>query len=179
MSTFDEAFYDEIASALRDRVAAQKPDWTEANASDPGLTLIELFAFLVESMIDDASTMPDSTRLGAARLSRAALALADDRVRAADGARERPPYFDGRFLSPDDLGREQEYLDERLQLERECLDERLRRHHRELHGYGTVRGLGVSVPPETDVRPRVVVAPGVALTPNGLGGGDPDRDREG
>lgn len=166
MPKFDEAFYREIASLLRDRVAEQAPDWTAANDSDPGVTLIELFAFLVESMTGRANTT-DRSRLGAACLARAALALAHDPARATVGARERPPFFDGRFLSADELSREQEYFDSRLRLEQECFDDRLRRHHRELHGYGTVRGLGVSVPRETDARPRVVVAPGVALTPNG------------
>lgn len=166
MPKFDEAFYREIASLLRDRVAAQAPDWTEVNTTDPGVTLMELFTFLVESMTRRANTT-DWSRLSAARLARAALSLADDGARVPDGARERPRYFDGRFLSADDLSREQDYVDKRLRLEQEYVDDRLRCHHRELHGAGTVRGLGVSVPRETDGGPQVVVAPGVALAPNG------------
>lgn len=60
---------------------------------------------------------------------------------------KRPYFFDGKFLTADDLAREQEYVRDKL-----------KRHNRTLHGLGIVDGLKV-----TGGGPSVVVEPGVAL----------------
>lgn len=43
------------AHATREAVVAPTPDWTEHNQSDPGLTLVQLFAFLGESLLFPSS----------------------------------------------------------------------------------------------------------------------------
>jgi predicted phage baseplate assembly protein len=45
----DQSFAD-ILSALRQRIPGYTPEWTDWNESDPGTTLLELFAWIAESM---------------------------------------------------------------------------------------------------------------------------------
>jgi hypothetical protein len=65
---------------------------------------------------------------------------------------ERPRYFAGRLLTPEDLADEQDYFRERL-----------RRHNRLLHGWGIVSGLEV----EPAGSCTVTISPGYALDPSG------------
>src|SRR2546428_12169623 len=51
MHKFEDAAYREFAEVLREHVAAHAPDWTDLNESDPGIVLVELFAFLPESLL--------------------------------------------------------------------------------------------------------------------------------
>ena len=41
----------ELAADLRARIAAFAPDWTEPPSSDPGITILEVFEFLGESIL--------------------------------------------------------------------------------------------------------------------------------
>ena len=66
-----------IARTLYERLARFNPEWTDANHHDPGVTLLELFAFLDESLTYRAGH--------AARLAAAALALVVDK-RPAQGS---------------------------------------------------------------------------------------------
>ncbi|HEY4405213.1 MAG TPA: hypothetical protein VGN55_11275 [Xanthobacteraceae bacterium] len=146
-----------MAQLLRERVAARAPGWVDGNDSDPGIALLELFAFLTESLLYRADPMPERGRSSAARLADVALLLAKQNADVAPGTLERPRYFFGQLLGVDDFQLEQDYFRERL-----------RRLNRELYGSGVVRGLGVSVPPENSgAGQQVVVAPGFALTASG------------
>lgn len=156
MQRFDDAGYRELADLLRARVAARAPGWADGNESDPGIELLELFAFLTESLLYRANPMPERGRASAARLADVALALANPDAGVA-GTLERPRYFFGQLLGVEDFQLEQDYFRERL-----------RRLNRELHGSGVVRGLGVSVQPKSSgAGQQVVVAPGFALTAYG------------
>src|SRR5262249_59262182 len=44
------------------------PEWTDHNASDPGITLIELFAFLGENLLFRFNQVPEATKLAFLRL---------------------------------------------------------------------------------------------------------------
>ena len=44
------------------------PDWTDFNQSDPGVTLVELFAFLGESLLYRANLVPERNRLASLTL---------------------------------------------------------------------------------------------------------------
>ncbi|MGO9973771.1 MAG: hypothetical protein ACLP01_13390, partial [Solirubrobacteraceae bacterium] len=44
----DDVRFQELVSEARTRIVRHAPDWTEHNLSDPGITLIELFAWLTE-----------------------------------------------------------------------------------------------------------------------------------
>ena len=41
----DDVRFQELVSEARNRIIRHTPEWTEHNVSDPGITLIELFAW--------------------------------------------------------------------------------------------------------------------------------------
>jgi len=47
----DERSYKQLEEELVGRIPVYSPEWTDFNASDPGVTLIELFTFLAESLL--------------------------------------------------------------------------------------------------------------------------------
>ena len=47
----DDRSFDDLVEAARSRLPAQAPDWTDYNLHDPGITLIELMAWLGEAQI--------------------------------------------------------------------------------------------------------------------------------
>jgi hypothetical protein len=149
-----DARLEELSRDLSARVAAFAPDWTEPAANDPGITLVELFGFLVESLLSRADLTPDvRTRLGEV-LERLERAYGSD---CPDGTLTRNRFFTGKLLSADDLAAEQTY--ERT---------KHRRHNRLLHGLGIVRGLTVTLEPGAGGGdPAIVVSPGVAISPDG------------
>lgn len=144
----------ELKRELSARVAVFAPEWTNATDSDPGITLLELFEFLAESLVDRADRIPEA---------RARLRDILDRLDAAgdpeceDSTLTRNHYFAGRLLTAEDLAQEQSYGRTRH-----------RRHNRLLHGVGIVSGLGVGLEPGAPGDdPAVVVSPGVAIAPDG------------
>lgn len=154
MAELSNARWQALSRDLSSRVAVFVPDWTEPADNDPGITLVELFAFLADSLLSRADLSPHArTRLGEVleRLERAH----DSDCR--DGTLTRNRFFTGKLLSVDDLTQEQAY--ERT---------KHRRHNRLLHGVGIVRGLVVGLQPRpAGGDPAIVVSPGVALDPNG------------
>lgn len=56
----DRAFADLVAEA-RQRIALYTPEWTDHNLSDPGITLIELFAFMTDVALYRMNRVPDKT----------------------------------------------------------------------------------------------------------------------
>src|SRR3954454_6645954 len=72
------SFHDIVDEALG-RIRLHNPEWTNFNRSDPGVTLIELFAFLTESLLYRANQMPERNR-------RAFLALLGVPVQPASSA---------------------------------------------------------------------------------------------
>ncbi len=157
MRVTDEKRWRALAQAVRREVVRRFPDWTGGNAHDPGITLIELFAFLAENQLFRPIDARQRTAV-ARRLVGVASALATTGVERAERTGEGPlrvNYFFGQLLDVDDFTTEQNYFRGKF-----------RRHNRRLHGWGTVTGLGVSI----DRRgggARVVVAPGFALDPRG------------
>jgi hypothetical protein len=153
----DEAAYGEFAKLLGDRVVAHAPEWVDNNESDPGIQLIEPFAFLTESLLYRANAIPERGRTSAGRLAKFALALANHNEGVANSNLERTRYFFGQVLGVEDFRLEQDYFRQRL-----------RRLNRELHGSGVVRGLEVSVRSgSSGAEERVVVMPGFGITPYG------------
>ena len=56
----------DYADILRDalaRIPVHNPEWTNFNDSDPGVTLIQLFAFMTESILYRANQIPERNRL--------------------------------------------------------------------------------------------------------------------
>jgi hypothetical protein len=61
-SVFETRSYQEILDETVARIPVHNPEWTNFNASDPGITLIELFAHLTESLVYRANQIPERNR---------------------------------------------------------------------------------------------------------------------
>ena len=65
----DDQNYDEIVEAAKRRIPVIFPEWTDFNEHDPGITVIELFAWLKEMQQYTLDRIPDSTREAMLRLA--------------------------------------------------------------------------------------------------------------
>jgi hypothetical protein len=148
----DPRAFESLAADFRRAVTVHAPEWTGRNESDPGVTLVQVFAFLAENLLYRAGHIPERARtaLGQVAAALAALAPAGE---SAGGPLERPRYFTGRILDAATLTAEQDYFREKL-----------RRHNRALVGWGVVSGLGVHVAGDAQAGGlRIVVEPGYAV----------------
>jgi hypothetical protein len=59
----DDRSYDQILAELKARIPVYTPEWTDHGPSDPGITLLELLAYLGESLLYRFNQIPDQTRL--------------------------------------------------------------------------------------------------------------------
>lgn len=64
----DDRSYQQLRDELVQRIPVYAPEWTDFNATDPGITLIELFAFLGENLLFRFNQIPESTQLQFLRL---------------------------------------------------------------------------------------------------------------
>ena len=55
----DDRRFQELVSEARMRIARSCPEWTEHNVSDPGITLIELFAWMTDMLSYRVNRLPD------------------------------------------------------------------------------------------------------------------------
>src|ERR1044071_2212541 len=63
LPNLDDRTYDDLIREARSLIPAYTPDeWTNHNASDPGITLIELFAYLSEMLIYRLNRVTDANR---------------------------------------------------------------------------------------------------------------------
>jgi hypothetical protein len=58
----DDRSYQDLVDEALARIPIHNPEWTNFNRSDPGVTLIELFAFLTESLLYRANQIPERNR---------------------------------------------------------------------------------------------------------------------
>lgn len=54
----DDRTFDDIVAEARSRIPRYTPEWTDTNASDPGFTLVELFAWLTEMQLYRLGKVP-------------------------------------------------------------------------------------------------------------------------
>ncbi|MEN3360503.1 MAG: hypothetical protein V7637_4485 [Mycobacteriales bacterium] len=66
--SLDDKAFDDLVAEGHSLVPRTFPAWTDHNESDPGVTLLELFAFLVESLLYRVDLVPDRTLAGFAGL---------------------------------------------------------------------------------------------------------------
>jgi predicted phage baseplate assembly protein len=59
----DARTFEALMAELRRRIVRYAPEWTDLNPSDPGVTLVELFAWLTETMLFQLNQVPDLTYL--------------------------------------------------------------------------------------------------------------------
>ncbi len=59
----DDRSYAQLRDELLRRIPVYAPEWTDHNASDPGVTLLELMAFLGENLLFRFNQIPEATKL--------------------------------------------------------------------------------------------------------------------
>lgn len=62
LPTLDDRRYQQLLDEALARIPVHNPEWTNFNKSDPGVTLLELFAFLSENLIYRANLIPERNR---------------------------------------------------------------------------------------------------------------------
>lgn len=152
MSDQQRKLVDELVSTLR----RFTPDWTASSPRDPGVTILELFSWLADSVLFRQKKLSDPERSALMRLRDKLAALSYDCC--ADSGLTRPRYFSGRLLTASDLQEEQDYTRETMW-----------RHNRCLHHAGIVTGLRVTLDsdgPSGD-GVAIVVSPGCAIDSTG------------
>lgn len=64
----DDRSFDDLVAELVARIPAHTPEWTNPRLGDPGRTLIELFAWLADTILYRANLIPERQRLAFLRL---------------------------------------------------------------------------------------------------------------
>jgi hypothetical protein len=59
----DDRSFDQLVAEARARIPVHTPEWTNLNLSDPGITLVDLFAFLTENLLYRSNRIPEASRL--------------------------------------------------------------------------------------------------------------------
>lgn len=59
----DDRSFDQLVKEARARVGVHTPEWTNLSESDPGVTLIELFAYLTENQLYRSNRIPEANRI--------------------------------------------------------------------------------------------------------------------
>src|SRR5437764_2302692 len=62
LQTLDDRTYDDLKREALARIPVHTPAWTNFYESDPGVTLIELFAFVTENLLYRSNQIPDRNR---------------------------------------------------------------------------------------------------------------------
>jgi predicted phage baseplate assembly protein len=89
----DDRSFEQLREELVRRIPTYTPEWTNHNESDPGIALLELFAYLGESLLFRFNQLPETTKLAflnllrlRARPARPAHAIVVGETDRADGA---------------------------------------------------------------------------------------------
>ncbi|GIV76632.1 MAG: hypothetical protein KatS3mg050_1026 [Litorilinea sp.] len=64
----DDRSFDDLVNELLSRIPAHTPEWTHPRQGDPGRTLLELFAWLTDTLLYRANLIPERQRLAFLRL---------------------------------------------------------------------------------------------------------------
>jgi hypothetical protein len=146
-----------LTSALDRTMRKHAPGWTDHNERGPGITIIEVMAYLA-NRLELYSTGPARDATTVSRIIRALEAY--EQSQPSGGVVHehwcgvtRPRFFSGQVLTSEDLRDGQEYHRQKH-----------RRHLQTLHGCGVVNGLQVEV--GTD-GVTITIAPGLAVDDNG------------
>ena len=64
----DDRSFDDLVNEALARIPAHTPEWTHARVGDPGRTIVELFAWLTDTLLYRANLIPERQRLAFLRL---------------------------------------------------------------------------------------------------------------
>jgi hypothetical protein len=59
----DDRSFEQLVAEARARIPVHTPEWTNLNGSDPGVTILELFAFLTDNLLYRSNRIPEANRL--------------------------------------------------------------------------------------------------------------------
>ena len=59
----DTRTYDQLRRTLLARIPRYLPEWTDYNATDPGIALVELFSFLGDNLLYRLNRAPEAAKL--------------------------------------------------------------------------------------------------------------------
>ena len=64
LPVLDDRNYEQLLNEAKQRIPVHTPEWTNFNVeSDPGITMVQLFAFLTDSLLYRANRIPERNRL--------------------------------------------------------------------------------------------------------------------
>jgi hypothetical protein len=64
LPVLDDRNYEQLLEDAKRRIPAHTPEWTNFDVeSDPGITLVQLFAFLTDNLLYRANRIPERNRL--------------------------------------------------------------------------------------------------------------------
>ena len=137
-----------LAEALNRTMASYAPGWTNRNDVDPGITVLQVIAYLADGLLVYRQRYDDEDPVSVRTTD------LETHVPLAESwsGTKRPNYLSGR-LRAGDLTEEQNYLLETH-----------RRHLRTLHGFGIVHGLEVGAGAQGDA---ITIEPGLAIDARG------------
>ena len=58
-ANLDDRTFQEIVSEVRSKIPLYCPKWTDYNLSDPGITLIEMFAWIADILLYRLNRVPE------------------------------------------------------------------------------------------------------------------------
>ncbi len=58
----DDRSFEQLLAEVKQRIPVHTPEWTNFNESDPGITLVELFAFMTENLLYRSNRIPEANR---------------------------------------------------------------------------------------------------------------------
>lgn len=59
----DDRTFAQLVAEAKARIPVHTPEWTNFNDSDPGMTLVQLFAFMTENLLYRSNRIPEANRL--------------------------------------------------------------------------------------------------------------------
>ncbi|MGH3612871.1 MAG: hypothetical protein ACRDRK_09785 [Pseudonocardia sp.] len=68
LPVLDDLTFDDLVAQARARIPALAPNWTDHNPSDPGISLVELLAWLTEMLLYGVEQIPDAHTVAFLRL---------------------------------------------------------------------------------------------------------------
>ncbi|MGI5132200.1 hypothetical protein ACQEVB_35725 [Pseudonocardia sp. CA-107938] len=68
LPVLDDLTFDDLVAQARARIPALAPGWTDHNPGDPGITLVELLAWLTEMLVYGVEQIPDAHTVAFLRL---------------------------------------------------------------------------------------------------------------
>ncbi|MDQ1639062.1 MAG: hypothetical protein QOF62_2401 [Pyrinomonadaceae bacterium] len=89
--TIDDRRYQDLLDEALARIPVHNPEWTNFNKSDPGVTLLELFAFLTENLLYRSNQIPERNRRKFLQLLGVPLQPASSAVGLVSFTNERGP----------------------------------------------------------------------------------------